>query len=135
MNRILPLILTLAALCACGPGTQTPVASPMDEEVNVGYGTMARKDLGYAVDKVKVDENVIASYSSITDYLQGRVPGVEIDASGRIQIRGKNSINSPTEPLVLVDGISNPSTRWISSPWKSSKTPVPPYTDPGEPTV
>ncbi len=104
MNRTHPLILTLAALCACGPGTQTPVASPMDEEVNVGYGTMARKDLGYAVDKVKVDENVIASYSSITDYLQGRVPGVEIDASGRIQIRGKNSINSPTEPLVLVDG-------------------------------
>ena len=105
MNRILPCFLVFAVICACGPGTHTPAASPMDEEVNVGYGTMSRKDLGYAVDKVKIDENVISSYSNILEYLQGRVPGVEIDAGGRIQIRGKNSINSPTEPLILVDGV------------------------------
>ena len=104
MIRNLPLILILAAVCACGPGNQLPVASPMDEEVNVGYGTTARKDLGYAVDKVKVDENVISSYSNITEYLRGRVPGVEVAPNGSIQIRGKNSINSPTEALVLVDG-------------------------------
>lgn len=105
MKRAVIFLNLLALACACGPGTQMPVASPMDEEVNVGYGTMARKDLGFAVDKVKIDENVIASYSNITEYLRGRVPGVEINGNGKIQIRGKNSINSPTDALVVVDGV------------------------------
>ncbi|MBR7003610.1 MAG: TonB-dependent receptor plug domain-containing protein [Bacteroidales bacterium] len=98
----IPLVI-LVAICACGPANQTHVTSPMDEEVNVGYGTMSRQSIGYAIDKVQVDERAISSYNSIADYLRGRVAGLEVNPNGTIQIRGKNSINSPTEALVLVD--------------------------------
>lgn len=101
---LLSLILAVAALSACGPSSKTPVESPMNEDVNVGYGTMSRKDLGFAVNKIGVDEKVISSYTSIAEYLRGRVPGVEVNERGGIQIRGKNSINSPTEALIVVDG-------------------------------
>ena len=99
---IIPLV-SLVAICACGPANQTQVTSRMDEEVNVGYGTMSRQSIGYAIDKVQVDETVISSYTSIAEYLRGRVAGLEVNPNGTIQIRGKNSINSPTEALVLVD--------------------------------
>ena len=99
---IIPLV-SLVAICACGPANQTQVTSRMDEEVNVGYGTMTRQNIGYAIDKVQVDETVISSYTSIAEYLRGRVAGLEVNPNGTIQIRGKSSINSPTEALVLVD--------------------------------
>ena len=106
MKHTLPLLCCLALACACGTASNQPVSpSPMDEEVNVGYGTMSRKDLGFAVDKLAVDETVVSSYTNIAEYLRGRVAGVEVNANGTIQIRGKNSINSPTEAMVLVDGV------------------------------
>ena len=104
MKRIPLLLLAGLLACTCGPGNQLPVASPLDEEVNVGYGTMSRKDVTYSVDKVKVDERVVSTYSNISDYLRGRVAGVIVNPNGTIQIRGVNSINSATEALILVDG-------------------------------
>ena len=38
------------------------------------------------------------------DYLRGRVAGVEVSPNNSIRIRGTNSINSSTEPLIIVDG-------------------------------
>ena len=105
MKKYFISLVSLVAICACGPANQTPVTSRMDEEVNVGYGTMSRKSVGYAIDKVQVDEKVISSYTNIADYLRGRVAGLEVNPNGTIQIRGKNSLNSPTEALVLVDNI------------------------------
>lgn len=104
MNRRLFLIGAMALFGACGPGSQLPVDSPLDEEVNVGYGTTSRRDLTFAVDKVKVDERVVVTYTSIAEYLRGRVAGVVVNPNGTIQIRGINSINSPTEALIIVDG-------------------------------
>ena len=98
----IPLVI-LVAICACGPANQTQVTSQMDEEVNVGYGAMSRQRIGFAIDKVQVDERAISSYTNIAEYLRGRVAGLEVNPNGTIQIRGKNSINSPTEALVLVD--------------------------------
>ena len=103
MKKFIISLVSLVAICACGPANQTQVTSRMDEEVNVGYGTMSRKSVGYAIDKVQVDERAISSYPSIADYLRGRVAGLEVNPNGTIQIRGKSSINSPTEALVLVD--------------------------------
>ena len=104
MNKRLLLAGVMILLGACGPGKRVPVASPMEEEVNVGYGTTSRKDLTFAVDKVNVDERAVVTYSSIAEYLRGRVAGVIINPNGTIQIRGINSINSPTEALIIVDG-------------------------------
>ena len=94
----------LVLLSACSTPGSVPVANPMDEEVNVGYGTMPRKELGFAVGKVNVDPMVVSSYTSIAEYLRGRVAGLEVNPNGTIQIRGLNSITSPTEALIVVDG-------------------------------
>ena len=105
MKKYFISLVSLVAICACGPANQTRVTSRMDEEVNVGYGTMSRQGVGYAIDKVQVDNTVISSYTNIAEYLRGRVAGLEVNPNGTIQIRGKNSLNSPTEALVLADNI------------------------------
>ena len=103
MKKYFIPLVSLVAVCACGPANQTHVNSRMDEEVNVGYGTMSRQEIGFSIDKVQVNETVVSSYTNIAEYLRGRVAGLEVNPNGTIQIRGKNSINSPTEALVLVD--------------------------------
>lgn len=105
MRKLLPLILGLAAVCACGPAGKVPADSRAEEEVNIGYGTMSRKELGYSVDKVNVKEDVVSSYTNIAEYLRSRVAGLEINSNGTIQIRGKNAIIGPTEALILVDNM------------------------------
>jgi TonB-dependent SusC/RagA subfamily outer membrane receptor len=65
---------------------------------------MPRKDLGFSGGKVDVDPNVVSSYTSIAEYLRGRVAGVEVNPNGTIQIRGKNSIESSSDALIVVDG-------------------------------
>ena len=105
MKKYFILLVSLVAVCACGPANKTHVTSRMDEEVNVGYGTMSRQKTSFAIDKVQVDERLVSSYSNIAEYLRGRVAGLEVNPNGTIQIRGKNSLNSPSEALVLVDNL------------------------------
>lgn len=106
MKRILLFSLAAGMAFACGPAAKTPADAPRDEQINIGYGTIDKNALGYAVDKVNVDDQVIRSYSSIAEYLQGRVPGVRVTENGGIQIRGNNNLNGqPSEALIVVDGI------------------------------
>ena len=106
MKRILLFSLAAGVALACGPAAKTPADAPRDEQINIGYGTLDKNALGYAVDKVNVDDQVIRSYSSIAEYLQGRVPGVRVIENGGIQIRGNNNLNGqPSEALIVVDGI------------------------------
>ena len=44
------------------------------------------------------------SYADMYEYLQGRVPGLQVTPDKRIIIRGIGSINSSNDPLILVDG-------------------------------
>ena len=77
------------------------------ETVNVGYGFVKKKDLTTAVSKLEVDDTKIGSYADIGEYIRGRVSGVYVRKEGgsyKYQIRGVNSINSSTEPLLIVDG-------------------------------
>ena len=96
-------LMALAVLAAgCGPASRVPQE---DEEVNVGYGTVKKKDLTSSVSTVKVKDNEMASYANIYDYLAGRVPGVQVTPDHKLVVRGINSINSSTDPLILVDGV------------------------------
>ncbi len=79
-----------------------------DEEINIGYGTVKTSHNTYAVSQVKINEREALSYSSMTEYLVGRVPGLQVTPDGKILIRGISSINSSTEPLIIVDGIAVP---------------------------
>jgi len=75
-----------------------------EQRVDVGYGTKSRKELTTDVGYIDGQEDINASYTTIYDMIQGRVPGVQVSGS-KITIRGVNSINSGTDPLFVVDGV------------------------------
>lgn len=83
----------------------------LEEVVVVGYGTQKKSDLTGSIVSIKSDDIKDLNVRSITEALQGRVPGVMINKnSGRagegseIIIRGVGSING-LSPLFIIDGI------------------------------
>ena len=79
-----------------------------DDSIYVGYGYIKRKNLTTSVSKVDVMDTQMKGYTSIGEYLKGRVPGLQVMKTGsgyRYLIRGVSSINSPTDPLFIVDGM------------------------------
>ena len=85
----------------CGPVAQAPRD---DAEVEVGYGTAKKENLTHSVTSIGVKENEIKGYRDIYEYLEGRVAGVEVTYNKRIIVRGVNTVNGSTDPLILVDG-------------------------------
>lgn len=101
MKRLLlPICLLLA-----GCGTSGYVPREGEAEVDVGYGTLKKSELTTAVSTVTVDEKEVRTYTNMYDYLRGKVAGLTVTPDNRILIRGINSINSSTDPLILVDGM------------------------------
>ena len=76
-----------------------------DESINVGYGTMQKKDLTTTVGKIDGQNKKFNSYSNIYDMIRGEVPGVQVNGK-RILIEGSSSINLSTDPLFVVDGVT-----------------------------
>lgn len=83
----------------------------LDELVVVGYGTMKKKDLTGSVSSVKDDIIKDLPTNNISQALQGRIPGVQIQQiSGepagnmQIRIRGANSISGNNDPLWIING-------------------------------
>ena len=87
--------------------------SELDEVVVVGYGTQKKKEVTGAVVNVSSKDIVSIATSDLGSAIQGKVAGVNIQASsGRpgesanVQIRGLGSISSGAlGPLYVVDGI------------------------------
>ena len=101
MKRLILLLLPVALATGCGAYVPVPQE---DSAVDVGYEKQSKQGLTTAVSKLKKKENEVVTYNNIYDYLQGRVAGVQVTPDKRILIRGINSINSSTDPLILVDG-------------------------------
>jgi TonB-dependent SusC/RagA subfamily outer membrane receptor len=78
---------------------------PGDEEVNIGYGNVKKRDLLQSVGKVDGTNNKYASYSSVYEMIKGEVAGVEVIGTS-IRIRGTSSLMSGTQPLLVVDGVT-----------------------------
>ena len=79
-----------------------------DDSVYVGYGYVKKKNLTTSVSKVEVTDIQIKGYTSIGDYLKGRVAGLQVMkvANGYKYLkRGISSLNAPTDPLFIVDGV------------------------------
>lgn len=77
------------------------------DTINIGYGYVKKKNLTTSVSKVSVRQRDMNGYTSIGEYLRGRVPGLMVTKVGdtyKYSIRGVNSINSSTDPLFVVDG-------------------------------
>lgn len=87
------------------------VATLNEVVVNVGYGTVRKKDLTGAVSSVSADVIAAAPVSSALQAIQGRVSGVNIsstegspDAELTVRVRGGGSITGDNSPLYIVDG-------------------------------
>lgn len=78
------------------------------DSVNVGYGYVKEKGLSSSVSRLEVTKKRAASYNDISDYIQGRVPGVMVQKNGesvRYIIRGIGTNSDATDPLLMVDGV------------------------------
>ena len=103
MKRV--LLLALSAVLLAGCGTVGKITGSDDKVVNIGYGTQSRDKVTTSVSSVDVKKNEIQTYSTIYDYLRGRVPGVMVTADNRIIIRGVGTNSDNTDPLILVNGV------------------------------
>ncbi len=84
----------------------------MQEVVVIGYGTQSARNVTTAVSSIKADEITNVPVASVTQALQGKMPGVQVSAtSGRpgspifIAVRGRSSINAGNDPLYVIDGV------------------------------
>ena len=87
------------------------VATLGEVVVNVGYGTVRKKDLTGAVSSVSAEVIAAAPVSSALEAIQGRVAGINIsstegspDAEMVVRVRGGGSITGDNSPLYIVDG-------------------------------
>jgi TonB-dependent SusC/RagA subfamily outer membrane receptor len=96
-------ILLIVGSCSALKNSYIPNGyDPGEEEVNIGYQKIKKKDSTAATAKLNVERG--SGYTNIYEYLQGRVAGVEVVGTS-IRIRGDHSINSSNEPLLIVDGM------------------------------
>ena len=81
-----------------------PVNDSGEDDINIGYGTVKRKNLTSSVNKVNARQARYASYNNIYEMLKGELPGVQVNGRS-IKIQGASSLMSSTEPLMVVDGV------------------------------
>ena len=83
----------------------------MDEVVVVGYGTIKKADLSGSVANVAGDKLSRIRATSVSQALQGSMPGVQVTrtgsmpgASATIRVRGVTTIGD-SDPLIIIDGV------------------------------
>ncbi len=79
-------------------------AKENEEEYNVGYGTVKKREMTTQVGKIDATNKKYASYTNIYDMIKGEIPGVQV-AGKKITIQGPASFNLSTDPLFIVNGI------------------------------
>jgi TonB-linked SusC/RagA family outer membrane protein len=84
----------------------------MDEVVVVGYGTQKKSDITGSVTSVSKERFSQIPVTNAMTAIEGAVAGVTITntssvpgSAPSVQVRGVNSINASTNPLIIVDGI------------------------------
>jgi TonB-dependent starch-binding outer membrane protein SusC len=91
--------------------TMHTAAQMMGDVVVVGYGKSSRKNLTSAITTVKPEDLNRGSISDVGQLLQGKVPGLNITASGdptkpsAVILRGASTLNSSQTPFYVIDGI------------------------------
>lgn len=84
----------------------------LDEVLVVAFGKMKKEAFTGSAGVLKTDELLKAQVTNPANALAGRVAGVQLATSSaqmggepKITIRGIGSVNSSTEPLIVVDGM------------------------------
>jgi TonB-dependent SusC/RagA subfamily outer membrane receptor len=75
-----------------------------EEAIDIGYGTVKKKNLTTSVSKIDGTNPKYASYRTIYDMIRGEAPGVQVNGTS-IRIQGASSLMLSTEPLFVVDGM------------------------------
>ena len=106
----------------------------LEDAVVIGYGEQQRQDLTGAITSVRADELRKSSEPDVLGALRGLVAGLDISShSGEpgagysITIRGNNSINASSRPLIVIDGMQmdiNPDESATSSMSLSGTDPL-----------
>lgn len=88
------------------------IVNNLDEVVITGYTQTKRTAVTSAVSKVSSEELSKVSSTTVTEKLQGQVPGLLISNSSGVpgssvlvRLRGATSINAGNDPLYVVDGV------------------------------
>ena len=83
----------------------------LEEIVVVGYGTQTKRTVTGSIQTISADELKDIPVSQVTQSLQGKVTGVQINqrtgtpgAAMSVRIRGAGSINAGSNPLYVIDG-------------------------------
>jgi TonB-linked SusC/RagA family outer membrane protein len=89
-----------------------PDVQSLNEVVVVGYGAVRKTDLTGAVDQLQSKDIIRANPVQAARAIQGQVAGATVTktsnrpgAGYNITIRGENTINNSTQPLVVIDGL------------------------------
>ncbi len=93
--------------------TLQPAPSALDQVVVTVTGEQRLRELGHVVGRINADSVVKAApVSSLSELLTGRVVGLQVSQAQGIvggevslRIRGPNTIQLSTEPIVIVDGV------------------------------
>jgi TonB-dependent starch-binding outer membrane protein SusC len=75
-----------------------------NDRVNIGYGSVEKKDLTTPLNKLEVDADKTVTYNNIYEMIKGRFPSVQVSGKS-IQIQGVSSFNLSSEPLLVVDNM------------------------------
>ncbi len=96
-----------------------PITVYLTEDLNrlntvvvVGYQQIKRNAMASSITTLAADEIAKANYTSITEKLQGQVPGLLISSNSGVpgtsvlvRLRGATSITAGNDPLYVVDGV------------------------------
>ena len=83
---------------------QTVDTDPLDEVVDIGYGSVRKRNMTGTVNKIDGTNPKYAAYRDIFDMIRGEVAGVQVVGTS-INIQGAASLTLSTEPLFVVDGM------------------------------
>jgi TonB-linked SusC/RagA family outer membrane protein len=88
-----------------------PDSKALTEVVVVGYGSQLKREITGSVQTVKSEELKDIPVSQVTQKLQGRLAGVQINqTTGKpgqgmsVRIRGQVSVSAGSDPLYVIDG-------------------------------
>ncbi|GAA4735087.1 SusC/RagA family TonB-linked outer membrane protein [Flavisolibacter ginsenosidimutans] len=91
--------------------SMSTASNTLSDVVIVGYGSSSRRTLTTSVTTVKPEELNRGAIADVGQLLQGKVPGLNITASGdpnrsaAVILRGASTINSPGGPYYVIDGV------------------------------
>lgn len=84
----------------------------LEEVVVVGYGSMERSNVTGAISSISSKEIQKAPVPNLVESMRGQIPGLRMTRTSgapgsevNFLIRGKNSLNSSNNPLIVIDGV------------------------------